>query len=180
MPTRIWKKPTESASPKCRFFIPDSTIEAMIGSSGGSPRACACAAIQAAICSCGALSPGYGGIPPGAPLNAAAAASATAGAGAGGAAAAAAFGGSTAFRKASEDDFARAFEAASAVTACMNACELRTGLGGAAAAASAAGAAPGTAAPGTAAAAATGDAGVAATSAGGVKLEPIGSLKPMC
>jgi hypothetical protein len=34
---RIWKKPTESASPKFRFFTPDSTSAAMTGSSGGSP-----------------------------------------------------------------------------------------------------------------------------------------------
>src|SRR5690242_17599434 len=100
----------------------------MIGSSGGRPRACACAAIQAAICSCGALSPGYGGIPPDPPLNAAAAASATPGAGAaGGAAAAAAFGFSTACRKAIEDDLAF-LDAASAGTAWRNACEPRTGF----------------------------------------------------
>jgi hypothetical protein len=54
----------------------------------------------------------------------------------------------------------------------MNPCEpCLTGAGASATAAAAAGA------PGTAAAAAT---GVAATSAGGVKLEPIASLNPMC
>ena len=38
--------------------MPDSTSEAISGSSGGSPRFCASPAIQAAICSRGALSPG--------------------------------------------------------------------------------------------------------------------------
>src|SRR5215211_8545325 len=46
------------------LVMPDSTSEAMIGSCGGSPRALACAAIQAAICSFGASSPGYLSEPP--------------------------------------------------------------------------------------------------------------------
>ena len=58
IPTRIWKKPTESASPKLRFLTPDSTSEAMTGSSGGSPRFSASFPSQAASCSFGASSPG--------------------------------------------------------------------------------------------------------------------------
>ena len=58
MLVRIWKKPTESASPKLRFFIPDSTSEAITGSSGGSPRCFASPAIHAAISCCDASSPG--------------------------------------------------------------------------------------------------------------------------
>ena len=38
--------------------MPDSTSEAISGSSGGNPRFSACPAIHAAICSRGALSPG--------------------------------------------------------------------------------------------------------------------------
>src|SRR4051794_38194326 len=64
--TRIWKKPTESRSPKWRFLTPDSTSEAITGSSGGRPRFCASAPIQAAIWAWEALSPGYvAGPPPG-------------------------------------------------------------------------------------------------------------------
>ena len=37
IPTRIWKKPTESASPKLRFLTPDSTSEAITGSCFGQP-----------------------------------------------------------------------------------------------------------------------------------------------
>ena len=58
MPTRIWKKPTESASPKLRFLTPDSTSEAMTGSSLGRPRFSACLPSHAASCSFGASSPG--------------------------------------------------------------------------------------------------------------------------
>src|SRR3954451_12356661 len=84
--TRIWKKPTESRSPKCRFLTPDSTSEAITGSSGGRPRFCASAPIHAAIWACEALSPGYVVDPP---VNEAAAASAPAPGAAGWAAAAA-------------------------------------------------------------------------------------------
>src|SRR3954454_12334150 len=73
--TRIWKKPTESRSPKWRFLTPDSTSEAITGSSGGRPRFCASAPIQAAIWAWEALSPGYVVDPP---VNEAAAASAPA------------------------------------------------------------------------------------------------------
>ena len=59
MLTRIWKNPTLSASPKLRFFIPDSTSDAITGSSGGRPRFSAWPAIHAASCSCGASLPGY-------------------------------------------------------------------------------------------------------------------------
>ena len=41
MPTRIWKKPTESASPPSRLRRPDSTRPAITGSSAGMPRRCA-------------------------------------------------------------------------------------------------------------------------------------------
>src|SRR5690348_2123645 len=59
MPSRIWNKPTESASPWSRFFIPDSTSAAITGSSGGRPRASACFPIHAATSAGGASSPGY-------------------------------------------------------------------------------------------------------------------------
>ena len=58
MPTRIWKNPAESASPPLRFLTPDSTSEAMTGSSGGRPAASARLAIHSAISSLGAPSPG--------------------------------------------------------------------------------------------------------------------------
>src|SRR5215218_1047197 len=72
------------------LVMPDSTREAMIGSWGGSPRALACADIQAAICSFGASSPGYfsepasaaagaAGAPPGGAATGAAGAPAPAG-----------------------------------------------------------------------------------------------------
>ena len=41
MPMRIWKKPTESRSPKFRLATPLSTSEAITGSSGGRPAFCA-------------------------------------------------------------------------------------------------------------------------------------------
>ena len=56
--TRIWKKPSESASPKSTLVRLDSTSAAMTGSRPGMPRLSASLAIQAAICSLGASSPG--------------------------------------------------------------------------------------------------------------------------
>src|SRR5688572_24769929 len=56
--TRIWKKPAESASPPLRFLTPDSTSEAMTGSSGGRPAAFASDASHFARSACEALSPG--------------------------------------------------------------------------------------------------------------------------
>src|SRR3954454_1325604 len=181
IPTRIWKNPTESASPKLRFFMPDSTRLAITGSSGGNPRFCAWPAIHAAICSRGALSPGYAS----GAAAAIAAASTAAGAPATGCAAATgctdaadalAFGCSTALRNSCESDdfFSPPAAAALADTAFRKSCEslvrgASTGAPGTPAAAAPAGttaagtpgtagpgtppaaAAPGTAAPGTAA-----------------------------
>ena len=48
MPVRIWKKPTESRSPKFRFATPLSTSAAITGSSGGRPAFCASRASHAA------------------------------------------------------------------------------------------------------------------------------------
>ena len=61
MLTRIWKKPTESASPKLRFFTPDSTSAAITGSSGGSPAFSARLASHFASASWLALFPGVVG-----------------------------------------------------------------------------------------------------------------------
>src|SRR3954467_11791476 len=96
--TRIWKKPTESRSPKWRFLTPDSTSEAITGSSGGRPRFCASAPIQAAIWAWEALSPGYVAGPPVTDEAAAAAAGAAGGATAAAEATGAAGLGSTACR----------------------------------------------------------------------------------
>ena len=58
IPTRIWKNPTESASPWLRFLTPDSTSDAITGSSGGSPAFSASLASHFASSACDALSPG--------------------------------------------------------------------------------------------------------------------------